>query len=113
MRGSVTVDLTLTTFYGEKPHELGNFVTELQQRLTSLLGSGFSPYEPKQVHSTIIGLEGRRDGDRVLNSNFLKLRHERRYMDVGQLIETINRVLELLPIRILLCGHSLSTRVSP
>ena len=64
------MDLTLTTFYGEKPHELGNFVTELQQRLTSLLGSGFSPYEPKQVHSTIIGLEGSATATVYLTATF-------------------------------------------
>lgn len=106
------MDLTLVAFYGEKPREFSALVAELQQRLTESLGPGFSPYEPQQVHSTIIGLEGRRDGDRVLNSNFLRLRHERRYMDVRQLIETIDQATDLLPIRIRIGGYKASDRYS-
>ena len=64
------------------------------------LGASFTPYEPQQVHSTIIGLEGRRDGNRVLNMNYLRLQNQRRYMDVEPLNEAINHALELLPLQI-------------
>ena len=94
------MDLTLVAYYENKSREFGNLVIELQRRLASLLGACFTPYELQQVHSTIIGLEGRRDGNRILNTNYLKLQNERRYMDLESLKKAVDQALEVLPLQI-------------
>jgi len=93
-------NLTLVAYYDRKTEGFSGLVDELQHRLASLLGDHFTPYERKQVHATIIGLEGVRDGNRVLNKNYLRLRQKARFMDFKSVNEAIDHVLEHLPIQI-------------
>jgi hypothetical protein len=62
------MQVTLVCFYGpEKPAELAQLITALQDNLASALGSGFRSYQLEQVHGTLVGLEGRRVGAAIQN----------------------------------------------
>jgi len=60
--------LTLVSHYGPKPPELERLIRGCNEILARGLGDGFEPYRVEQVHATIIGLEGRRDGDCIVNA---------------------------------------------
>src|SRR3974390_1879197 len=62
------MEVTLVSFYGEKPSEVTQLMIYLQDLLASALSAGFRPYQLEQVHGTIVGLEGRRSGTTILNS---------------------------------------------
>ena len=64
------MQVTLVGFYGEdKPAELAQLIIYLQDMLVSALGSGFRSYELRQVHGTLVGLEGYRVGTAIQNLN--------------------------------------------
>jgi hypothetical protein len=63
------MQITLVAHYGDKPVALSDLVGRLHGRLHDLLGPVFRPYELEQVHGTVIGLEGCRQGDQLKNQN--------------------------------------------
>ena len=64
------MQVTLVSFYGEeKPAELAQLIISLQDMLASALGSGFRAYELRQVHGTLVGIEGYRVGTAIQNLN--------------------------------------------
>ena len=101
------VNLTLVAGYGAKPRAFDELVRDLQARLAKMLGAGFAPYSVAQVHGTIIGLEGRREAEGVVNANFLHLRGERRVMDLARAVAVLNE--SALPLRIAIGGFGAST----
>ncbi len=100
-------NLTLVAGYGAKPRAFEELVRDLQARLVRMLGAGFVPYSVGQVHGTIIGLEGLREPEGVINANFLHLRQERRVMDLARAVAVLDE--SALPLRIRVGGFGAST----
>jgi hypothetical protein len=72
--------VTLISLYGEKRNDFTATITACQQFVKDALGSGFVPYESRQIHATIIGLE-RQPGSPALNANFARHRSREMVMD--------------------------------
>ena len=98
------MNITMVACYGEKPPALARFIESTQIRLGASLSS-FVPYDIRQVHGTIIGLEGSRlpDSDALLNANYLALRGERRSMDLARALDLVRRSPRL-PLRVQIGG---------
>jgi hypothetical protein len=73
--------LTLVSFYGEKPETFTVWIHEIQKALSAELGNHFEPYSLEQIHGTIIGLEGTRAEDGVRSNNRLEHLGEERTFD--------------------------------
>jgi hypothetical protein len=99
------MNLTLVAFYKEKPGAFLEFIRWCQNAVASQLPGTFRPYEPGQIHATIVGLEGlHRDGE-VLNANYARL-GESRCMDLMGLIDYLGNT-PLLPLRVRFGGFRL------
>ncbi len=84
------MDLTLVACYGEKPPAMSAIIHAVQKKIReSLPPDSFCAYEPQQVHATIIGLEGRRLGDQVINTAYVERRHEARAMNLARVLHTV------------------------
>lgn len=90
------MNLTLVAFYGPKRAELKSLIGSLKGKLASKLGPAFEPYYDTQVHATIVGLEGRRIGRKVLNTNYMELRGLARFMDLRGLVRLLGAKSERL-----------------
>jgi hypothetical protein len=98
------VNVTLTAFYGDKPEPFAALIREAQ-RLLKFLGDAFCPYDLRQVHATLFGLEGRvlRDGT-ILNANYEALRGEARIMRSADVVELV-RTSAYLPLAVRIGGY--------
>lgn len=72
--------VTLVSFYGNKHKEFANAITRWQQLVAQAFGSAFTPYDVRQIHATIIGLERLRAP--LYNANFAKHREREVAMDL-------------------------------
>lgn len=72
--------VTLISLYGEKTNEFSTLIAECQRFVSKALGAGFTPYDPRQVHATIIGLE-HRVASVGCNANFATYRARQIVMD--------------------------------
>lgn len=97
------MDLTLVAFYGSKTDSVAQLVETLQTELRSHLGAAFSAYELEQVHGTIVGLEGRRAGTAILNTNLSHKTGEPRAVNLGGLLRFLIDTPHL-PLRIRIGG---------
>jgi len=89
------VQVTLVAYYGAKPPAIEALLHSLQTELVHRLGSTFEPYEVKQVHATIIGLEALREEAETLNLNFRELRGERRPFNLTDILGFIDTTQRL------------------
>jgi hypothetical protein len=67
----MTTQVTLISLYGEKSKDFEAVITQCQQLVAQAVDS-FTPYEIRQIHATVIGLERQRAP--AYNANFLKYR---------------------------------------
>ncbi len=72
-RGPEGMQVTLVSHYGTKPRPLAALIRHCQGLLSDSLAGRFAPYGLHQVHATLIGLEGHRDGARIVNRNATEL----------------------------------------
>ncbi len=86
------MDLTLAAFYGPKPGPFSDLIDFLQAALKSRLGTAFLPYALEQVHATIVGLEGWRNGLDVFNTNANLDTRDLVVMDLEGLFLSLRRV---------------------
>ncbi len=100
------MNTTLVAYYGNKPPALAELLKAIQHQLADRLGSAYATYAPEQVHATIIGLEGRRVGDRVLNANYYELRRESRVMGMSRILDVVAPESGLLPLQLRIGGFS-------
>jgi hypothetical protein len=99
------VDLTLVAYYGEKPSAFSELIEAVQKKIQeSLPPDSFCAYEPRQVHATIIGLEGRRLGGHVLNTNYVERRHELHAIDFSRLFHILKHS-RVLPFSVNISGY--------
>jgi hypothetical protein len=97
---AAVMQLTLVSHYLEKPPEFARLLQELQASLSRMLGDSFRSYELAQVHGTIIGLEGVEIGEGIRNENFLRCRHEEKWMDFDGLLAFLRTEVAGFSIRI-------------
>lgn len=64
--------ITLVSLYGDKNKDFAAAITQFQQLVAQAVGSAFTPYDIRQIHATIIGLERHRAP--AYNANFSKYR---------------------------------------
>lgn len=88
------MQITLVAHYGPKSTELRANLTRLQNLLKQAYKTGFEAYEIEQVHASVIGLEGIKQGDQILNANY-QLRGERRYMDLSGMLDFLEQTPDL------------------
>jgi hypothetical protein len=98
---SKRMQVTLVAHYGHKHQALSVLVRDVQAKLLDLFGPPFLPYEPEQVHGTVIGLEGCRLGQILRNEN------SGLPMNLGKLVEFL-RGPRLKPIRVQVGGYQSS-----
>ncbi len=99
------MDLTLVAYYGEKPPMIANLIQGVISKLSKLLGDGFIPYTLQQVHGTIIGLEGFRAGERIINANYVAKRNEFRAQNLNAALEILKSE-SMLPFDVIIGGFS-------
>ena len=46
----------LVAIYGDKPTDLVRLITDLQSRISNMIGTAFHPYDIQQIHATITGI---------------------------------------------------------
>ncbi|NJK27543.1 MAG: hypothetical protein HC925_01815 [Coleofasciculaceae cyanobacterium SM2_3_26] len=97
------MQLSLVAYYGEKNQAFAHLIQTVQAELQRRLGKAFAPYSIEQIHATIVGLEGVREGEALWNRNFLQFRGERRAMDLSKLLHWLDAT-ELLPFDVQLGG---------
>lgn len=97
------MDVTLVAYYGNKPPLIAELISGAINELSGLLGNNFAPYCLQQVHGTIIGLEGRHAGKRIINTNDSKLRNESRSMDLKAALQILKEKI-LLPFDVTIGG---------
>lgn len=100
------MNLTLVAYYGTKPDPLKQIIRLLQTALGSGLGPGFFPYAVDQVHATIVGLEGWRDGAEVFNSNTAQAASRHSAMNLHGLFQFMQG---MPPLHIQIGGYSPSS----
>jgi hypothetical protein len=87
------MNLTLVAYYGEKSGErlsaLRKFINATQDHLHNKLGEAYHPYDIAQVHATIIGLEGTRIGNYLVNTNYLQQRQQLRAMALPEVLNLL------------------------
>lgn len=82
------MNLTLVAYYGLKEvEEVRILIEKIQAILSDVLKSAFVRYDLNQVHGTIIGLEGTRVGELVINTNFVEKRNSLRAINLRRVLE--------------------------
>jgi len=62
------IQITVVALYGDKSSDFAALITRCQELSRGVLGVGFRPYNPSQIHATIFGLE-RKIGSAFYNAN--------------------------------------------
>lgn len=96
--------VSLVAYYGNKPLELQQLISELQQLLKDNFATNFIPYDLRQVHATIIGCEGVKIESGIINQWFYSLRNEIRYIDYEGLLNYF-LTSNVLPLNICFGGY--------
>lgn len=97
------LNLTLTALYGEKLRQLAELIAFCQELVSAHVPNGFEPYEPAQIHATIIGFEGRWIDGHLCNDNLLQ-RGESRRMDIANALRFL-QATRMPPFRARIGGY--------
>ncbi len=82
------MNLTLVAYYGPKEDgEVRGLIETAQGLLREALKTAFDSYDIEQVHGTIVGLEGTRVGNLVINTNFVRRRQSLKAFSLQRAIE--------------------------
>jgi len=95
---------TIISLYGDKRADFAAAITECQQIVAQALGSAFTPYDLRQIHATVIGLE-RRSASPLFNTNFAKHRGRDVVMDFAGYFAYL-RGCGLLPFEVQIGGFA-------
>jgi hypothetical protein len=82
--------ITVVALYGEKRGDFAALVTRCQRLVRSVLGVGFQPYDPSQIHATIFGLE-RKMPSAFGNANFSRYRGRDLVMNLEGILDYLRR----------------------
>jgi len=87
------MQITVVALYGEKSSDFAALITRCQELARGVLGAGFQPYDPSQIHATIFGLE-RKSGPAFYNANFFRYQGRDFVMNLEGILDYLRR-----------CGH--------
>jgi hypothetical protein len=82
--------ITIVALYGEKSNDLAALIMRSQGLVRSVLGVGFKPYDPSQIHATIFGLE-RKIPTALYNANFSRYRGRDLVMNLEGILDYLRR----------------------
>ncbi|MGF1590767.1 MAG: hypothetical protein ACFCU7_16290 [Pleurocapsa sp.] len=103
-------NVSFIAFYGDKSLQLTTFINKIQAYLVNheLIQDRFIPYQPEQIHGTIIGCEGFKIDSGVINQWFYEHRQETRYIDFPGLINHLQHQVNF-PLSIRFGGYDRHT----
>jgi hypothetical protein len=87
------MQITVVAVYGDKSSDFAALITRCQELARAVLGVGFRPYDPSQIHATIFGLE-RKIGSAFYNANFSRYQGRDLVMNLEGILDYLRR-----------CGH--------
>jgi hypothetical protein len=87
------IQITVVALYGDKSSDFAALITRCQELSRGVLGVGFRPYNPSQIHATIFGLE-RKIGSAFYNANFSRYQGRDLVMNLEGILNYLRR-----------CGH--------
>ena len=99
----MATQVTLVSLYGDKQGDFAALIAECQQLVARAVGSAFTPYDVRQIHATIIGLERHRAP--ACNASFSKHRGEDVAMDFTGFLAYL-RTCEHIPFEVQLGGFA-------
>lgn len=100
--------LSLVALFGDKSSanpELRSLLQAVQAELTSRLGEDYLPYSEARIHATIIGLEGDRVGDWILNRNAYQRLGQLQAMELEAAVDFLIQCDDLLPLNVKIGGY--------
>jgi hypothetical protein len=96
--------VTLVSLYGEKKSALATLIAQCQELVTNAVGAAFTPYDIRQIHATITGLEAL-VGPPAYNANFAKYRGRDVVMDFDGFFAYL-RVCDQIPFEVQIGGFA-------
>jgi hypothetical protein len=82
--------ITVVALYGDKSRDFAALITRCQELSRSVLGVGFRPYDPSQIHATIFGLE-RKIASAFYNANFSRYQGRDLVMNLEGILDYLRR----------------------
>jgi hypothetical protein len=100
-----SMNASLVAYYGTtpKPGELEELIKHIQNILAGDSRLKFQPYNSKQVHATLVGLEGLRINKQIISTNFAELRGSVKLIDLKAVVQYL-RSTQHLPFSVRLGG---------
>ena len=96
------IQLSLVSFYGEKPDSLSELILSVQNTIINRFGEDFNPYSLEQIHGTLVSLE-RLDEAGFINRNYTQMRNLHVEMDFEGLLNYF-RGTKILPVKVQIGG---------
>jgi hypothetical protein len=97
------IQMTVVALYGDKSSDFATLITRCQELGRGVLGAGFRPYDPSQIHATIFGLE-RKIGLPFYNANFSRYRGRDLVMNLEGILDYLRRC-GLFPLEVQVGGY--------
>jgi hypothetical protein len=97
------MQITVVALYGDKSSGFAALITRCQELCRGVLGVGFRPYDPPQIHATIFGLE-RKIGSPLYNANFSRYRGRDLVMNLEGIFDYL-RGCGHLPLEVQVGGY--------
>ncbi len=96
--------LSLVAYYGDKPPEIETMIREAQEILQSRLPFAFRKYDVRQVHATLVSLEGHKTEKGIVNANYNQFHHDRRIIDFSKAFKLLKDP-DFLPFKVIVGGY--------
>jgi hypothetical protein len=93
---------TIVMLYGPKPFALSTVILRCQEQIAQVAGKHFIPYDLRQIHATLIGLEGVQNSN-LQNLYFSVYRNAQCAMDIMGFIEFLQQC-KVIPFKIQIGG---------
>jgi len=97
-------NLSLVAYYGDKPPEIETMIGEAQEILQSRLSLAFRKYDIRQIHATLVSLEGHKTANGIVNTNYTRFRHDRRIIAFSKAFKLLKDP-DLLPFKVIIGGY--------
>jgi hypothetical protein len=97
------MQITVVALYGDKSGDFASLITRCQELVRGVLGDGFRPYDPPQIHATIFGLE-RKIGSAFYNANFSRYQGRDFVMNLEGILDYLRRC-DHFPLEVQVGGY--------
>lgn len=99
-----TPNVSLVSFYGRKPPDFEALLLLLQGYLSNAFSQQFTALPLSQIHGTLLGCEGAKTPQGILNQWFIQKRNELRYINLTDFIDAVHQ-FATLSVQIRLAGY--------